>query len=1186
MLLDPADETLSQPRNAAPVEASVTYSRSPMQLHAAASLYGIEAAPLAQARVLQLDCGAAGNLIAFALAYPQARVVGIDSSAENIEAARARAAVLGLVNLDLRVADWMDPDLALGQFDCIVACDMYGRMPAQHNAALLRFCAEHLVSQGIACVDYRTYPGWKAADILRDAMMLHSHGAESDALLIGTARGVLGLMSEGISQQNPNGRMLQEMVKVLRNGSDEDLVRNYLLGNPACYYIEFADASGQAGLACAGDSQPHLEMPASYGNHVGLNHSLIALGKSKVVRQQYLDFAVGRQTRRTLLVRAERAGQCLIGPDMQRLRDCRLAASLVRVQPGPDTPKRAHVYRMCSGTKGGKITVEDPVVIAVIDALSHAWPGSMTFDELVAHTLRPVLNGAVRPPHEETVGRAIEYLFQKGVLRYSVAEGPYERTADSTLRLLPNVRAVLAGPNEFTDRTLHTYNLWGEPIELLLADADRHVLPHMTEGADFGRVVEVLLDGYRSGAIEARPDGGDGDDRLERSAIAGAVSLFDRLKAAGLLSGTHEAWQAYFSASVFESRARGSHWQSHLNGLLLHARFAGKNKKPVRAAGKNVPKVGAAKPDTHKDVIEFKKLFEPGLWLKAAEAGEKCTAHFPRYALGWHLYGDTLRHCGKLDEALVAMTKAAALDPENAATQAAMGVVMYASRLYDLSETAFRRALLVDPDSYSAHVNLSVLMKERQCYAEAEAHSRRGTEVRPHAFEAYTNLSNVLSESGKINEAIEVQRHAMTLKPDYFPGFSNLLFTMTHADDIPADVLRREHLEYGAAVEKRVTGAIAPHRNSRDPERRLKVGFVSADLRDHAVANFLEPVWAAMDHDAFEIYAYSNHATVDAATERLRAQTKHWRTVIGMTDAELVRQVRDDEIDILFDLSGHTAENRLPAFAYKPAPIQVSWIGYSGTTGMKAMDYFLVDQHMAPPGYMDEQFVEKLVYVPAVSTFKPFAKAVDVNELPALTKGYVTFGSFNRPSKVGDYTLDLWARVLNAVPDSRMLMGAIVGNGVEESLTKRLGERGVAADRLLFRRRTSMYEYMKIHHEVDIVLDTFPYTGGTTSNHALWMGVPVLTIQGRTRVSCQSSGVMRRGGMPEWVTESPDDFVNHAVAWTKKLDELARIRSGMREHLRNAPNRDAATMTRGVEAAMRQMWRRWCAGQQPESFKV
>ncbi|OZI60282.1 bifunctional class I SAM-dependent methyltransferase/glycosyltransferase [Bordetella genomosp. 11] len=1164
----------------------VSYATTPLQLHAAARLYGVQPTDLAQARVLHLGCGSGESLLPFALTHPDARVVGIDMDEGRIQAGRAQAAMLGAANVDLRAMAWETVGAGLGEFDYIIAQDIHTRVPAQSLQMLLALCRASLSPTGVAMIGYRTYPGWKSAEILREAMQMHIQGSQSDAELIGKARGVLSLMEEGLAAENPYGGMLRGLVQRVRAGTDDELVRDYLLGGvSACYFAEFAALVQEAGLGYVGDTQPHVETPQTYGNHVALTHSLVALGKPKAVRQQYLDFAVGRSTRFSLVAHDGMAALAQPGPEVERLRQCRLAASFARLPRNGQHPKDAKAFRACSGTRV-EIVITDPLLTLVMETLGHAWPATLGFEELVAWTRRPLGLNTDDTRHEQAVWRAVEYLFQKGVLRYIDGAGPCDDVPVAEgLRLVASLAQQVAQPGFPATESLWTFNLWGEYIEFPLQNADAFLLGHMVKGRELAKLASLLTQAVRDGAVPSVGNLDDMDDAaVELQSVTLVSTLFDRLKRYGLLYGAPAAWRHHLATSVRAARGRGNYWQDYLDALVVVAHMEKAGMPPGRRVSKEKDRSAAV---AHKDAIEFNRLFVAGRWSEAEELGRKCIERFPDDQPLWLKYGDTLRYVGKAKEAYDALLHAVALDPLDPSAHAAMGLAAQTQRLSHLAEKCYGVALSLQPDNYASHVNLTNLFKDRGMFPEAESHALRGVAARPDAFASHTNLGNIYFEHGKHAEALASHRKALELAPNHMPNHSNLLFVLAHSDQIsPADLIA-EHRRFGEIAEKRVTTRIPPHANDRDPQRTLRVGFVSADLRNHAVSSFIEPIWEAWDASGMEIWVYSNSPHEDGVTQRLRGYARSWRSAVGVTDRELAAMIREDAIDVLFDLSGHTADNRLPAFAYKPAPVQITWMGYPATSGMTSIDYFLSDQHMTQPGKMDDMFTEKLAFLPASGVFKPYADAPAVNALPALTNDHFTFGSFNRPSKVGDVTLSLWARVLNAVPNARMLLGGVPSDDAKIQLTEKLEGLGVDRERLIFRPRANMVDYLRFHHEVDLILDSFPYTGGTTSNHALWMGLPIVTMRGKTWISAQTAGTIGQCGLPaEWVTDTPEDFVAKAVDWTQRLDELARWRSTMRDHIASHAGRDYRTVAGYVQDAVRQMWRRWCNGEAPASFTV
>jgi protein O-GlcNAc transferase len=294
----------------------------------------------------------------------------------------------------------------------------------------------------------------------------------------------------------------------------------------------------------------------------------------------------------------------------------------------------------------------------------------------------------------------------------------------------------------------------------------------------------------------------------------------------------------------------------------------------------------------------------------------------------------------------------------------------------------------------------------------------------------------------------------------------------------------------------------------------------------------------------------------------------------------------DDGIDILIDLSGHTGLNRLRTFARKPAPIQISWIGYPGTTGLRCMDYYFADRHWLPPGRFDEQFTEKLVYLPADAPFRPHASSPAVNPLPALATGSLTFGSFNRMSKISAAAVRLWSALLRALPETNMILAGMPADGEQVHLIEQFAANGIARERLTFHARRGMDEYLELHHRTDICLDTCPYTGGTTTYHALWMGVPTLTVAGPTPAARQGAAIMGQVGLDGFTAADDADFVEKGVYWANHLAELAGVRARLREQCRQSPVLRPHVIVDAFERALRRMWQRWCAGLPPESFEI
>ena len=503
------------------------------------------------------------------------------------------------------------------------------------------------------------------------------------------------------------------------------------------------------------------------------------------------------------------------------------------------------------------------------------------------------------------------------------------------------------------------------------------------------------------------------------------------------------------------------------------------------------------------------------------------------------------------------------------------------------SVPVLRIAARLLPDEAQAHINLAAALRSAGLLDEALATLQRALDIDPGSAAAHSNMGNLLASMGRVEDAVESLRRALLIEPSRADAFSNLLFSLSHSHATDPQSLFREHSNFGERYEAPLRARWRKHTNVQDPDRPLRVGMVSGDLYHHAVANFIEPVLRQLaGTPQLSLHVYSNRDVNDRVSQRMRGYVAEWHSIAALSDESLASRITADRIDILIDLSGHTARNRLLAFARKPAPVQVSWIGYPCTTGLTAMDYYLGDRFKFPVGQFDDQFTEAMVYLPASAPFLPFERAPDVNTLPALGNGYVIFGSFNRLAKLNPSVIRLWAQLLHALPNAILLFGGMPATFDHGHLAAWLAREGIGAERLRFHPRSDMASYLRLHHHVDICLDTFPYTGGTTSLHAMWMGVPTLTLAGRTPASRAGAAVLGRVGLEGFAADDAEDFVRKGVGWANNLPALAEIRAGMRDRFAASAVGKPAVIAEAFERALRIMWQRWCAGLPAESFRV
>jgi predicted O-linked N-acetylglucosamine transferase (SPINDLY family) len=549
----------------------------------------------------------------------------------------------------------------------------------------------------------------------------------------------------------------------------------------------------------------------------------------------------------------------------------------------------------------------------------------------------------------------------------------------------------------------------------------------------------------------------------------------------------------------------------------------------------------------------------------------------PGYAKAHTNLGSALQKQGKLEEAAASHRRALQLRPDFAGAHNNLG-----SALAELGRPAeaaacCRRAVELRPDYAGAHNNLGSVLVDLGRLEEAAACHRRAVELQPDFADAHTNLGYALGEQGQIEEAITCYRRALHLKPDDPRVHSNLLFLLYFHPGYDARTIYAEHLHWNQRYAGPLAKSSPPHPNDRSPDRRLRIGYVSPDFRDHVDSYFTVPLLSNHDHGRFEIFCYAQVARPDAVTERLRGYADVWRDIVGLTDPQVADLVRHDRIDILVDLKLHTADNRLLVFARKPAPVQVAWLSYPGTTGLSAMDYRLTDPYLDPPGLFDDAYSEESLRLPDTFwCYDPLTDRPPVNPLPALGSGGITFGCLNTFRKVNDGCLALWAGALRAVPGSRLLMTAPPGPARDRALAV-LEREGVVAARVAFVDKRPRPEYLGLYHRIDLCLDTLPYNGGTTSLDALWMGVPTLTMPGRTAVGRAGVCLLQNLGLPELIAAGPEDFARIAAEWAADLPRLSQLRATLRDRLEDSPLMDAPRFARNVEAACRLMWQRWCA---------
>ncbi len=546
----------------------------------------------------------------------------------------------------------------------------------------------------------------------------------------------------------------------------------------------------------------------------------------------------------------------------------------------------------------------------------------------------------------------------------------------------------------------------------------------------------------------------------------------------------------------------------------------------------------------------------------------------PDFADAHYNRGNALQDMGRLDDALAAYETAIRLRPDDADTPYNRGNALREMGHLDGALASYETAIRLRPGYAEAHVNQGNTLRAMGRLDDALAAYETAIRLRPDYAEAHNNRGNALQEMARLEEALAAYDTALHLRPDYADAHSNKLLALHYGALDARGAIAAAARAFGASVDR--TGAPEAFINSPNPDRRLRIGYVSGDLRRHPVGYFLQSILRHHAPGAVEVFCYSSCFKDDDLTAFFQSHADHWRRLYGLTDEAAADLIRADAIDILVDLSGHTNLNRLGLFAYRPAPVQISWLGYFGTTGLAAMDYVLADRFVVPPGEEDA-FTEQVWRMPgSYLCFMP--PDLDLPVQPRDLNGSVTFGSFNNLAKLSSHTVSMWAQVLQSVPRSRLLLktSQLGDAAVCQAVRARFSSHGVEAARLLLEGPSPRAELMASYNRVDIALDPSPYGGGTTTAEALWMGAPVITLRGGTWVGRVSESILSSVGLSDLVAGSQAEYVTLAADLAADQDRRTALHASLRSRLEGSPFCDGAKFTRHLEDAYRGMWKQWC----------
>lgn len=545
----------------------------------------------------------------------------------------------------------------------------------------------------------------------------------------------------------------------------------------------------------------------------------------------------------------------------------------------------------------------------------------------------------------------------------------------------------------------------------------------------------------------------------------------------------------------------------------------------------------------------------------------------PDYVEAHTNLGNALADLALFDDAIASYQQALTINAKFFDAHHNLGNTLQRIEQFDQAIQSYHRALEINPHSAASHFNMANALLELGQFHGAMLNFRRALEIKPDFANAHCNLGITLMCLDQPDDAIASYRRALELQPDLNKARSSMLFALNYTARYPAAYCLEKAQEYGQIVAGNISGRFAAWQCSAQPTR-LRVGIVSGDLRNHPVGYFLENLVKHLDASRFELIAYSNNVKEDALSARIKPYFSVWRILTDLSDEAAARLIHADGVHALIDLSGHTRHNRLPVLAWKPAPLQISWLGYFATTGMAEVDYFIADRTGVPDAAR-QQFTEAIYYLPDTRLcFTPPQSALPVSLLPARGNGHVTLGCFQSLPKVGDEVLSTWGKILAAIPTARLRMQCPqLGEAAQVTrLIERLQAQGIDPARVSMHGMMPREAYLSAHAEVDFILDTFPYPGGTTTCEALWMGVPTLTLAGDSLLARQGASLLTAAGLESWVTSSTEEYIAKAIALANDAIKLADLRAILRAQTLSSALFDAPRFAQHFAAALECMW--------------
>ncbi len=665
-------------------------------------------------------------------------------------------------------------------------------------------------------------------------------------------------------------------------------------------------------------------------------------------------------------------------------------------------------------------------------------------------------------------------------------------------------------------------------------------------------------------------------DCLVRATSLGAVDADSHFMLADLLSSRgryQEASQSYRTGLRIAPEVAAAH-----NNLGASLRDLSLNEEAL-SCFEDALRIDPELADAHSNLAD---LLQSGGFIDKAIDHYRAAAELQADAVHCRRsLGKLLLKESHIDEALRCYREVLTLEPNSARSHYELGTALAAAGRVDEAIERFRQTLRLNPEDANTHVNLGYALNSSKRFEEAKQCFLQALTLDSELVAAHNNLGGVLQMQGQLRPAMQAYRHALKLAPEQFYIRSNYLTCLNYDDEAVPEEVFEQHRQFSELLARQSAGPNAIRITRPDPERPLRIGYVSADLRYHSVAFFIAPILEQHDREHFEVTCYANVANPDDNTQRLTSLCDNWRDISRLSDAEVAVQIRRDAIDILVDLSGHTVGNRLPVFAERAAPIQAAYLGYPNTTGLESIDYRLTDALTDPPGRCDRLHSEELIRLDdGFLCFQPLKSCPDIRESHASNGGAgIVFASFNELLKVTPPRVSAWCEILERTPGSKLIIKGttLEDDGTRQLVVDRFLDQGFEPERLqLIGRTPTLEEHLDLYNRVDISLDTFPYNGTTTTCEALWMGVPVVSQSGDVHASRVGLSLLSGVGLGDLIANDVREYVDKAVSLAGDHERRLQLRKNLRHRMRRSALMDAQGITRRIESAYRDMWRRAC----------